>query len=170
MANEKVGTPLCVGYAFPHSRPLGRIPAGLSKEATRRLKWMDHYTRTGNARLTCRYFGVSPTTFYKWHARYKKMGPRGLEERSRRPKRIRTSQIPQDTIALIVALRQTYPAWSKYKLAHIAARDYDVVISASSVGRMLKAKGLICQLKRQSGEGHQNDHRRTVGLQRRTHA
>lgn len=140
----RVGTATRICSRIPHARELAKVP-DLSRSAARRLKWMDHYARCRNARLTCRYFGISPTTFYKWRDRYKKMGPKGLEERSRRPKRARPSSIPQDTIETIVALRKRYPAWSKYKLSVIARRDRGVFLSPSSVGRILKAKGLICE-------------------------
>jgi len=39
---------------------------GLSKEARMRLRWIEHFHRCGNARMTCRHFAISPTTFYKW--------------------------------------------------------------------------------------------------------
>src|SRR5712692_8908385 len=58
----------------------------LSREARRRLQWMDFYARHGhNARLTCRHFGISPDVFYRWQRRY---DPRRLEsfgERSADP-------------------------------------------------------------------------------------
>jgi len=38
----------------------------ISRGAKKRLKWFDHYRKTGNARKTCRYFGISPQTFYRW--------------------------------------------------------------------------------------------------------
>ncbi len=36
----------------------------------KRFKWITYYHKTNNARKTCRYFGMSPTTFYKWFKRY----------------------------------------------------------------------------------------------------
>jgi len=42
----------------------------ISEAAARRLRWMDHYYRHKNARLTCRYFGISPQTFYRWKRRF----------------------------------------------------------------------------------------------------
>ncbi|RUM91127.1 MAG: integrase, partial [Thermovibrio sp.] len=32
----------------------------------KRLNWIEYYKKTDNVRKTCRYFGISPTTFYKW--------------------------------------------------------------------------------------------------------
>lgn len=42
----------------------------ISREAARRLRWMDYYSGCGNARQTCRYFGISAQTFYRWVNRY----------------------------------------------------------------------------------------------------
>jgi hypothetical protein len=38
----------------------------ISPNAAARLKWMDHYAKHRNARLTCRRFDISPQTFYRW--------------------------------------------------------------------------------------------------------
>jgi hypothetical protein len=49
---------------------LASIPV-LSKKARQRLKWFDYYkSHNQNARLTCRYFGISPQIFYRWEKRY----------------------------------------------------------------------------------------------------
>lgn len=42
----------------------------ISKDAAKRLRWMDHYRRHRNVSLTCRYFGISPQTFYRWKDRF----------------------------------------------------------------------------------------------------
>ncbi|MDI6873299.1 MAG: integrase core domain-containing protein [Actinomycetota bacterium] len=46
---------------------------------------------------------------------------------------------------LICDLRREHPAWSKHKLAVILKRDYGIKISASSVGRIMRRKGLYDQ-------------------------
>ena len=38
--------------------------ARLGRDARQRLKWMEHFRKYRNARLTCRHFGISPNTFY----------------------------------------------------------------------------------------------------------
>lgn len=45
-------------------------------------------------------------------------------------------------MSLIVSIRKEHPAWSKHKIAVILARDHGVAVSASTVGRVLKRKGL----------------------------
>jgi transposase InsO family protein len=63
----------------------------------------------------------------------------------RAPKRRRVSRIPWQTVELICDLRREHPAWSKHKLAVILKRDYGIKISASSVGRIMRRKGLYDQ-------------------------
>ena len=51
----------------------------LSRKARQRLKWFDYYnSHAHNARFTCRYFGISPQTFYRWKRHY---NPHRLESR-----------------------------------------------------------------------------------------
>lgn len=143
----KTGTSLSTYTTrLPGQWKLERI-VSLSKEANRRLKWIDYYLKHKNKRKTCRYFGMSQTTFYKWYNRYRKKGIAGLESLSSKPKTFRKSKIPLEDISLIVSLRKTYPTWSKYKLSVILKRDYGIEISPSTIGRVLKKKGLIDEKK-----------------------
>ncbi|MDO8886764.1 IS481 family transposase [Candidatus Oleimmundimicrobium sp.] len=120
------------------------ISQPLSKEARLRLKWFDfYYSHNKNAELTCRYFGISKRTFYKWKKRYRPYSLENLEDRSKRPKNFRRSKIPLDQIDEVVSLRKKYPAWSKYKLEVILKREHGIDLSASTIGRILKEKNLI---------------------------
>ena len=131
-----------VDYRMP--KHPNSISLDLSKEARQRLKWFDFYrSHQNNAELTCRHFGISKRTFYKWKARYDPHRLESLEARSRKPRRFRESGIPIQTINIIVELRKANPAWSKYKLEVILKREYGVNISASSVGRILKKRDMI---------------------------
>ena len=60
-----------------------------SQGAAKRLRWMDHYAEHRNAQLTCRYFGISAPTFYRWKNRYDPYDLTKLEEISRRPHKVR---------------------------------------------------------------------------------
>ena len=74
----------------PRSRYLERGAAELSREARKRLQWFDHYQAHGrNAALTCRYFGISRQTFYRWKRRYDPQALTTLEHRSHQPHRRR---------------------------------------------------------------------------------
>ena len=48
------------------------------REIRRKLKVLRHAEQSGNTAKTCRYFGVSRSTFYRWQRRYKKFGEAGL--------------------------------------------------------------------------------------------
>jgi len=140
-----IGTTTAIYHTrLPHQRKIyrmGRV-ANLSKEARVRLTWVGHYKKHKNAGVTCRRFGISRTTLYKWLKRYIEKGPRGLESLSRAPKRKRVSTVPWQTVELVVELRKEHPAWSKQKIAVILARDFGIRLSASTVGRIMRRKGL----------------------------
>src|SRR5437870_12495215 len=57
----------------------------LSREARVRLDWMDFYHRCRNVARTCRHFGISRQTFYRWHRRYNSYNLTTLEARSPPP-------------------------------------------------------------------------------------
>ena len=41
---------------------------------------------SGNVAATCRYYGISRPTFYKWLRQYEEFGEEGLRDRSSRPR------------------------------------------------------------------------------------
>ena len=81
--------------------------------------------------------GISRASFYRRKKAIRNYGLSGLKRRSTRPKTFRISKIPQSTIDLIVKLRQENPTYGKAKLAIILARDHQIKLSESSVGRCL---------------------------------
>ena len=97
----------------------------------------------GSLRALCRQFGISPTTAYKWLARYAAAGAEGLKERSRRP-----HQMPQRTPAAleaaIVALRIQHPTWGGRKLhARLCALGYHPVPTPSTMTAILRRHGRL---------------------------
>ena len=115
----------------------------LTEWAKYRLKILDwHRTRGNNSSLAARHFGIGRMTLHRWLKRYKKFGVIGLNEYSRKPKNVRRPASPWPVIARVVELRKQYPAWSKHKLAAIVKRE-GCCVSESTVGRILKRKGLI---------------------------
>jgi transposase InsO family protein len=61
----------------------------LNRRARARLRWIEHYEQvTKKVAPTCRYFGITRTTFYRWYHRYMSLGVEGLKDRSSRPPRI----------------------------------------------------------------------------------
>ncbi|HYM92067.1 MAG TPA: integrase core domain-containing protein [bacterium] len=129
---------------------LRRIGPSLSRDARRRLRWMEFYLVHGRAvRLTCRHFGISRATFYRWWQRYDPRRLQSLEDdrRTRRPRRVRQPQTPPVLVARIRAVREQFPRWGKVKLAVLLRRD-GWPVSASTVGRTLtrlRAKGQLVE-------------------------
>ena len=145
------GTPLHISStntAFKETLKRGRkikktLDLTKDPQIRKRLKWIDHYNKTKNARKTCRYFGISPTTFYKWFNRYKKYGIEGLKDRSKRPYIVRQPQTPPEIEDLVVAIRTKFSTWSKEKISAFMKEHLRIKISPSTIYRILKRHGLI---------------------------
>jgi putative transposase len=121
---------------------LAQVGVELSREARVRLAWMDWYRRGNNVAHTCRHFGISRQTFYRWLKRYEPLDLRTLEERSHCPRRRRQPTWSFLLEGKVLTLRLQFPRWGKDKLAVLLARE-KLPVSVSMVGRILG------QLKRQ---------------------
>ena len=133
-----------VGARGPGSKVIGKVQ-WISRPAKARLKWMDHYAAHQNAALTCRYFGISRQTFYRWKRRYNSRDLTSLEDRSHRPRRRRQPTWSRELALAVLHLREQYPRWGKDKLAVLLHRE-GWVVSTSMVGRILtslKARGAL---------------------------
>ena len=111
----------------------------LSREGKKRLAWFDYYEGQGwNVALTCRHFGISRQTFYKWKRRYDPGRLESLEDRSHRPRRVRRPTWSRELARAVLEMREERPRWGKDKLA-VLLRDRGWEVSTSMVGRILKA-------------------------------
>jgi putative transposase len=111
----------------------------LSKAAAQRLRWMDYYRRhEGNVSLTCRYFGISRQTFYRWLGRFDPDDLRSLEGRSHRPGRLRHPTWSLELAQAVQKRREQYPRWGKDKLVVLLRNEGWSEVSTSMVGRILK--------------------------------
>jgi len=121
----------------PRTRQLAGSGWELSRDAGRRLQWMTHYLQHGrNAAFTCRHFGISRQTFYRWWRRYDPHNLATLEGRSHRPHRRRQPTWSAQLAERILRLRRHYPRWGKDKLAVLLRRE-TLGVSTSMVGRIL---------------------------------
>lgn len=59
------------------------------KKVKVKLSWFKYSKKSKNIAKTCRYFGISRQTYYKWLKRYIKYGKRGLINQSKKPKNIK---------------------------------------------------------------------------------
>lgn len=128
------------GFIVPRSGYISRLSrADITLKAKARLSWMDYYQKTKNARLTCRHFGISADTFYRWKKRYKPSNLKSLEDdpKTRRPRSLRTPTTPAVIVNKILLLREIYPRWGKEKIAVLLRRE-GFYVSVSTVGRTIK--------------------------------
>jgi putative transposase len=125
----------------PRSARLATTGVELSRTAQVRLAWMDFHRRTQNVALTCRHFGISRQTFYRWLRRYEPMDLTSLEERSHCPRHRRRPSWSFPFERKVLKLRLQFPRWGKDKLA-VLLRQQGETVSTSMVGRILS------QLKR----------------------
>jgi putative transposase len=136
---------------LPSAARAARAEPALSRQARQRLKMMQWYEDHGrNARRTCRHFGVSPDTFYRWLRRFRRAGPRGLEDRSHRPHRVRQHTWSNELEDTILQLRERHVGWGKDKLV-VLARRQGVQVATSMVGRILtqlKSSGRLYEAPR----------------------
>lgn len=122
----------------PKALRLADRPPELSRDAKRRLRWMDFYFSHGqNARLACRHFCISPQTFYRWKRRYEWQRLESLEERSRRPRKLRRPTAAPDLVQAVLEVREANPRWGKDKLAPLL-REAGWEVSNSMVGRIMR--------------------------------
>ncbi|MDP3996869.1 MAG: DDE-type integrase/transposase/recombinase [bacterium] len=134
------------GTILPGAASIARSAAlvnSLTERAKYKIKVLDwHRSHGNNNALTARHFGLGRMTLYRWIKKFKRSGVIGLNEESKRPKRLRQPTVSWNTVIRIVQLRKLYPAWSKYKLRALVMKE-GIQVSASTVGRILKRRGLI---------------------------
>ena len=122
----------------PRSARLATIGVELSRAALIRLSWMDYYRKTKNVALTCRHFGISRQTFYRWLKRYEPMDLTTLEAGSHCPHHRRRPTWTFPLSEKVLTLRLRFPRWGKDKLA-VLLRKEKIAISTSMLGRILSS-------------------------------
>src|SRR5882672_1352390 len=96
----------------------------LSRAAQTRLQWMLFYFFNGrNGVRTCRHFGISRQTFYRWKRRFDRHDLTTLEEHSHRPHQVRQPTWTAELAERVLWLRQQYPRWGKDKLVVLLRRE-----------------------------------------------
>jgi transposase len=126
-----------------------RKPRQLTNKAKGRLQTLTAWQALRKAgystQRVCLELGVSRATLYRWQKRLKEKNLSGLEEDSRRQKRLRTVSWAPELIETVLDLREQYPRWVKEKICVLLGRE-GRHISASTVGRILdylRKRGLL---------------------------
>jgi len=113
-----------------------RLDVELSDLAKQRWRALKVFQETKDWRFVRETFGVSRATLFRWRKQYDPKDWTTLEERSRRPKRVRRPMWPLGLVCQVQELRERYPRWGKNKLVVLLRRD-GLETSASTVGRIL---------------------------------
>src|SRR5579864_486936 len=111
------------------------------RQAKHRLAWIrrveeDNYTVAS----TCRYYGISGVTYYKWYQRYKECGVDGLKSRSRKPHHSPRATKPE-VIEKIAHLRQHY-YFGPEKIGMYLKRYHNISLALSTIQRILHKLGM----------------------------
>jgi transposase InsO family protein len=113
----------------------------VSGQARARLEWVI-YSREGyTVQQTCRHFNIARKTFYKWTRFFDEDNLYSLyllEDKSRAPKRTRTTTLTQVEELRIVALRRQHMAWGSKKLSVVYGSTYGSAMSAWHVERTIR--------------------------------
>lgn len=121
---------------LPEATREARSAKAASREAKKRQAILDWHKRNGEkVSLTARHFGFSRSAIYQLLERTKPGGS-GLENRSRRPRRVRQPTWSTELEARVLKLRDENPRWGKDTLTPILRRE-GVQVSVSMVGRIL---------------------------------
>ena len=126
-----------------------RKPYELSQQGVVRYRtviaWQSMREAGYSGKQASQKLGVARSTVYRWQKRLRERNLRGLEDDSRRPKRLRTVSWQPELIETVLDLREMYPRWGKEKLCVLLERE-GWHTSASTVGRILsylRKRGLL---------------------------
>ncbi len=116
---------------------------GLDDSVIGRLKVILHFAEHEySISETCRYFGISRSTFHRWMERFDPNNLRSLQDRSHEPMSVRQSTVPSEMVELIRRYRMRYPQMGKEKIAELLLSDHAVMYSASTIGRVIERECL----------------------------
>lgn len=112
-------------------------PPELSQKELDKLRALTIYRETHDVLLVCRTFGISRATLFRWLKSFDPNDISTLQDKSRRPRRLRTPLWSYKLIIVVRNLRNQYPRWGKEKLV-ILLKDKGFATSSSTVGRILR--------------------------------
>ncbi len=131
-------------YYINKHKPV-RLTAAADMKMQKLAVWKALREKGVGVREISRLLRVSRATLYRWRKREEEKGPLGLEERSRRPHRLRKSTWKPELAEAMLELRGQYPGWGKDKLV-VLLRRMGWQTSGSTVGRILaslKKRGVL---------------------------
>lgn len=111
---------------------------------SQKLEFVERAMRPGvRMAALCREYGVSRETGYKWLNRFKREGPEGLDERSRRPQSTPLATA-EELVAAVLKLRERYPRRGPKKLVVLLEKKFGAAApSVATIARLLKRFGMV---------------------------
>jgi transposase InsO family protein len=136
------GTQTRLKYIFPYKKGW-TYGQKLSKKAQMRLKWMDYISKGNSVALCSRHFDQPYSTIKFWHDRYQPYNLTTLEERSKRPKRVRKSELSdEDWQRIYEARKYELPGSGKVTLQKYIENEYGIRYGQQQIQRVINESGL----------------------------
>jgi transposase InsO family protein len=117
----------------------------LSKQALRRLEWMDWYFNHGqNAEATCRHFSISKSVFYRWKNRFNKHNLISLEFNTKlcTPHHLREMTTPSWILQKIYDIRLNDLEKSKYEI-HEELKRGGITVCHDTIQKVINRHTLL---------------------------
>src|SRR5215468_12558675 len=112
-----------------------------------RLQVIRRATQIGVS-AACAEAGISRTLFYRWQHRLSRYGVDGLHPRRLRARPGRPPQLPAPVERRLLAVAIAEATWGARRLAAYAQRLWRLLVSASTMYRILLPHGLTTRLER----------------------
>ena len=147
LAYFKVQKKVIIPEKWTLLRRLGKDQLTLSAQL--KLEWMIFYHTVGqtNASSVALHFGISRKTLHKWLGRFNETNLRSLEEKSKRPVKLRGWMVTAREQERIINLRKKNMELGKKKLKRIYFREYGESISTWKIERVIRRYKLYPDLK-----------------------
>lgn len=103
---------------------------------------MDYICLGHNVLTTSRHFDIPEPTIRYWKRRYSPRDLSTLEDRSKRPQKVREPMIGWEVKEKVVQLRQKYPRWGKVKIQMLLLKEEGVRVGQSTIQAVINRNGL----------------------------
>jgi transposase InsO family protein len=113
----------------------------MDPEVRKRLSWINLYTATKDAGLTCRKCGISRPTLRKWLKRFDEHGLEGLASKSRRPHHSPAVKVQEQQEDWILELRKERKLGVR-RIQHEIERQHSFHLSLATIQKVLKKHNL----------------------------
>jgi len=113
----------------------------MDRDIKQRLAWFRHVNEISHSvAKTCRYYGISRTTYYKWFERLQENGADGLKSGSRRPHNSPRATA-RDVVEKVLYLRRYYH-FGPLKIKMYLNRYHDIELSQHTIWIILRRAGM----------------------------